>query len=432
MNEIVEHLTEIVINIANKRPSDLKELVAKYRKVGGETLERVRRGEMEFDSHLEEDKNLPHPIRAYKIAKCDAQSALMYEPENMAIFSLMAKECVPANDAMAHLNQVNLRNAKRFAESHGSRNGGAAYATAIPVYYKESNGKIFTFYNSLIRDLIKTDISDNVPSTLLRPPFASTYFKFGNENEDFGVYVNNSESGDHIIEGCYVLESTVPHILNNDAAKMVGILPDTPTRIVNLMFVGKPKATALDDATHNLTLYIQDSVPLTIEEVLENHFKYYSDKEMAKWNSEIDGYKIKESTDEEWNRVRECVKLLSKCMVYLNCAESRLTDVNEHTELLNRIKQLGTKKAIKHERKLSKVYDYVLVGTKESPFESAMKLAESQDSRFVKPHWRRGHIRMQRYGEELSKQKIIFISPVLINKDKLNSGESADREYKVK
>lgn len=432
MNDLIDHLTRIVTESIAKNPALLREKIGEYQKMAISLVDKVRRNEIEMDSAELADKLLPHPVRALSIGLCEAQAAVIYEPSNLAIFSILAKEDVPVNDAIAHLWQSNKKFATQFANAPGNRNAGGTTSTAFPIYFKESNGKTFTFYNSLIRDLMKTDIGDNVPATLLRAPFRSTYLKFGDEPEDFGVYVNNAMTGNHEIEGCYVSESIVPNMVMNEGSKIVDLMPDTPTRIVNLMFVGRPKSTALDDATHNITLYIQDSVPLTIEEVLSRHFKYYSSREQAQENSKIDGYSISESTIEEWKQIEECVKLLSKCAVYLNCADTRLTERKERTELLTRLKTLGNKKASKQERKLKRLYDYVLVGTKESAFEVAMWIAGHEgEHRFVRPHWRRGHIRMQRYGEERAKQKIIFISPVLINKDKLNA-DTTDREYKVK
>lgn len=412
MKELLEHLAELAVNSAMKHPALFEKKTIEYQKMADVMMDDFHRGVTTLDSLTEADKLLPQTVRALGIARCEAQTAAIYGAENLAMFSLMVKDNIPVNDAMAHLWQSNKRYAAQFANAPGNRNSGGAASLVFPIYHKEADGKTFTFYNSLIRDLIKTDLSDNIPATLLRAPYRSSYFNFGNDEEDFGIYVNNVESGNHIIEGCYIIESTVPNMLMNDGAKIVDLLPNTPTRVVNLMFVGKPKSTALDDATHNLTLYIQDEAGLTIEEVLDRHFKYYSNKEEARKNSRFDGYEISESTSEEWKQIEECIKLLSKCAVYLNCADARLTERKERTELLTRIKNLGNKKASKQERKLTKLYDYVLVGTKESAFEKAMLQAEQSDEhRFNKPHWRRGHMRMQRYGEGYSKSKLTFISP---------------------
>ena len=35
----------------------------------------------------------------------------------------------------------------------------------------------------------------------------------------------------------------------------------------------------------------------------------------------------------------------------------------------------------------------------------------------VSPHWRRGHWRNQRYGEKLVEKKLIWIKPVIVNRD---------------
>ena len=426
-----DHLNHIIQHTINKHRAEIPALLQHYQQKARE-MQSIK-SVLDYNSEEHADMILPHHMRALEIGHCDRQAAALMGPKDVTLFALMAKEGISINDGVAHLTRTNFRLMQMFgqAEDGGNRNNGVIASMVYPIYYKEANGKNFTFYNALIRDLMKTDIANDVPASLLRPPFPATYLKFGDEEEDFGVYVDNLETGHHPIEGCYLFESIVQGLADNEAAKLVGVKPNSPTRIINIMLVGKPKASALDDATHNLTLYLQDEQELSVEQVLENHFRYYADAEFALREGKEDGYTIHESTQEEWRVVKNCVELIMKCMVYLNCADTRITQRKERTELLKRIQQLGNKKASKQERKLKRTYDYVLVGTKESAFEMALIAAQQHDGRFVTPHWRRGHMRLQHFGEGRKQIKTIFIAPILVNKSRMNA-EAVDKDYRVK
>ena len=58
---------------------------------------------------------------------------------------------------------------------------------------------------------------------------------------------------------------------------------------------------------------------------------------------------------------------------------------------------------------------------------TGMKISEASK----RPHFRRGHIRMQRYGDKLGKSKIVFIAPTFINRTSLGE-EVQPKNYIVK
>jgi hypothetical protein len=73
-------------------------------------------------------------------------------------------------------------------------------------------------------------------------------------------------------------------------------------------------------------------------------------------------------------------------------------------------------------------YDYVLIGNTATDMDgTGMKISEASK----RPHFRRGHIRMQRYGDKLGKSKIVFIAPTFINRTSLGE-EVQPKNYIVK
>lgn len=47
------------------------------------------------------------------------------------------------------------------------------------------------------------------------------------------------------------------------------------------------------------------------------------------------------------------------------------------------------------------------------------------------PHWRRGHIRRQRFGVGRTEERLIFVKPVFINSSQF-AGQASDTEYRIK
>ena len=102
--------------------------------------------------------------------------------------------------------------------------------------------------------------------------------------------------------------------------------------LVNVPHPGRvAKARPNNIVLQRLERYLHDEQELSVEQVLENHFRYYADADFALREGKEDGYTIHESTQEEWRVVKNCVELIMKCMVYLNCADTRITQRKERT-----------------------------------------------------------------------------------------------------
>jgi len=110
----------------------------------------------------------------------------------------------------------------------------------------------------------------------------------------------------------------------------------------------------------------------------------------------------------------KAVYQLAKVMLYLNLSEAEQARRPDRSELLQRLRGLGPKKAARLQRKLARAYDRIVIGGRREGEGSAGVSAEDAHGT-VRPHWRRGHFRRIRFGEGLAESRLGWIRPVLVN-----------------
>ena len=98
-------------------------------------------------------------------------------------------------------------------------------------------------------------------------------------------------------------------------------------------------------------------------------------------------------------------------MLYLQTSNPIRIDEMRDDEAAERLTRVGSKKASRIERKLASRYNRIVIGPAQFPGHAGGE---------VSPHWRRGHMRMQAHGPQMSLRKLIFIAPTLIRADRLN------------
>ena len=111
--------------------------------------------------------------------------------------------------------------------------------------------------------------------------------------------------------------------------------------------------------------------------------------------------------------VQALMRVLVKVLLYIGLPDVRREVHNDRTELLEQMRRLKSPgKRAKLQRKLSKTSDYVVI--KAPPVDVSKSDSNGNGTRTVKSHWRRGHLRMQRHGHQLTLSKTVFIAPVLV------------------
>ena len=271
-------------------------------------------------------------------------------------------------------------------------------ALRLMVHY----GRVRTFQTTDALELMlqDTDFGGDVPAAWFRPPFEEVFIEFG-EHRRFPVTISDPDSGEHIIEGVYVM-SGLSHSTKDGQL----------VRGFDLIIFGSPvgKSTALDDCFVHMGLPINDEEK-PISDVVQDVVDYYSGQ----------------SNFPNKHAFRPVVEHVAKVLVYLGTKDARQQAVKEGSEARRRINGLKSPaKREKAQRQAARLYDRIVVGPAELPDE----LAGGHGGSPVRPHIRRGHFRAQAYGPQHSLRRPVWIQPTLVGKDRI-SGEVAHPAYVI-
>ena len=306
------------------------------------------------------------------------------------------------------------------AEAHfgilGGANMGSFVLTVTRTRLRAHGDPILQVTSPLQAMLAETDLAAELPATMLRSPYPLCYIAFARPNP---LRVTNRTSGLHECEGAYIGTYELPaghEVLSIPARnRALKLDPAKPVRVVEIVITGSPvgKENALDDASQDLVLLIQDEDEC-LRAVLDRHIAWFNNP--AAYGRP--GLAPMDSA--EVAMTRPVVEQLAKVLLYLHLSDAEKARVTERSDLEEKIRTLGPKKAARFRRKLSSAYDRIVIGPAtfpepETPGTGTGAGGAGEGLRSVKAHWRRGHFRTIRYGEKLGKSRLGWIKPVLVN-----------------
>lgn len=375
---------------------------------------------------------LPHPIRSVQLCRADIMASFLLGPEVATDVAALAKFGASVNEVLYYVENLDDDQIQQFMAAQLRagcvENDGGLSSMVYPVYYDATAGRMFEFTSDLTEALSLTDVGGDVPAQFLRAPAPVCYLHFGDQYVDFPLVVSNRESGDHKLEGVYIVENQVETIAGHqDGFKELGINPDAPCRILNLMFVGRPKSGLLDDSTFHMTVYVQDE-SMSVSELVDRHMRHYTNADTVRLASVIPGY-VSPPNEERLGEYVDLLNWLTKALLYLNTADVRRQMLAERSDLAKRLSEIGPKKAAKVKRAMMAAYDRIMIMPTET---LAPSVRGDHHARTNRPHFRRGHIRMQAHGEGHKLRRPVFIKPMLINKAMIGAEHAQIKAYRVK
>lgn len=289
------------------------------------------------------------------------------------------------------------------ANSPGSTEVGGAMPMMAGLRHLVAPYRIFKIDDDLVDLLNLTDVSDDVPLSMLRMPFPRCYVELGTKRKT-GYFVKNNESGMHALEGAYLEMGTHPR-------RGKGLY---------VMFTGSPlgKSHVLDDATSSIFLSLEHPERLILDELSAAFDEATEQAVKAGLRPPLrdDG-------------AEQNIQLLCKTLLYIGMPDIRKTISMRRTELAKQISALKSPgKVAKASRQLTKANDEIWIHAPVGQMTPAQALRAGAG---VASHWRRGHYRNQRYGAQLAFTKLVFIAPVLVNAEHAGQNTSAAKNYKV-
>ena len=282
---------------------------------------------------------------------------------------------------------------------------GGTYATALHWRQLLFPQPQFVIDDELLELLENTDISDDLPMSVLNMPYPRFYVEFG-KKRTCSHTVPNTESGLHILEGAYVEEG-------------IGVGTE---RGLFITFTGSPlgKRNALDDATDSIFLSLGNPDVLIADQLSAS--RRHSEEISQKQN-------IRTSPQDFVKHSFSGLKLLIKALLYIGLPEARKTVHPERSRALKDV--LAKKNPAKRDKAMRQVQgmsDYILV-TAPPPGPTEHSSQDVHEGPSMKAHWRRGHYRLQPHGPQSSLRKVVFIRPLLIGSH--NTGAPKPPQYRV-
>jgi len=351
---------------------------------------------------------LPHPVRI-----CSSEHMEMELTQQDKMFDEILGDIDLENYSVDYLASLALSNAPQLKEYYKEQGlsehniGIAVGSILIPYKFRRLKGNILTTSNEIDGMLEETDIGDDIPIAYLRPPFKNCYIEF-TEDRTSPISVFNIESGEHILEGVYmseveILPNTPQMKLYENSANFKRFIDfNKPLRIIDMMFTGSPigKKSVTDDALRMQGFYVQDDKTTVNDELKSIVADYGSDDDFAN----------------DINYLEQALSHMAKVLLFVNCKQYRDTAFNERKELMKKVCSLKSPSKIKkYNKKLRRTYDRLIIKPEDHiVYEKSNNREHSSGHQSKKAHWRKGHFRMQPYGEGASKRKVIYIEPTVV------------------
>ncbi|WP_322032682.1 hypothetical protein [Paraburkholderia sp. J76] len=119
-----------------------------------------------------------------------------------------------------------------------------------------------------------------------------------------------------------------------------------------------------------------------------------------------------------WMRV---LSYAFKILFYLSSEQPRVIEDNAWTNAPRNFSGLGRRRRNERLREIDQLYDRYIVGPEVIPslHERGSTHTDTREGGERSPHWRRGHFRLQRHGPNFSRQRVIFIMPIIVRADLL-------------
>ncbi|MET3115812.1 hypothetical protein AAKU64_000015 [Undibacterium sp. GrIS 1.8] len=281
------------------------------------------------------------------------------------------------------------------AERWRSIVNGIAIHISSNLLYARRQGTLIETTAALETLLTHADVDQAFPMGMLALPFAAQYLRFGDQAaHSLPCFFEDAEA---VADGVFCFVSNTQESLDTQIS----------AKQLQLIFVIK---------RHN-----RHHGFLRLEHPIESPQMLLSD-----WVRQLaDKEKSIKIVDQK--QITDLVNYVAKVFLYLGLKEARHIQINDYSDAQQRMQGIGPKKQAKLGRKITSLYDRIMVG----PQGLIATHQYDVSGHAVAPHWRRGHFRMQTHGVGSKERKLIFVAPVLVRADRLKDEQPSPKAYRA-
>ena len=276
--------------------------------------------------------------------------------------------------------------------------------------WKNSGRNIFNFSKNLAELLKETDVLD-IDISLIKLPYQNFYIDLSSAQIPF------EENGSEFIEGAFIRDD------QDD-----GDNGETFERAINIDFVGKDYIEKywnvnkelcwdMERGFHSMLLFLDRKDNLT---TIQDAIKFDKDGFVGEAliderdeNTKIDLYLIHKQF------VDRTINFIINCLLYLTTKEPDIEQ--KYTKDLPAYLKVKLQKANTNRKKEVVNAEIIKNGFTKVKYvgQNIRQIQSSNNSNGnITSHWRKGHWRNQKIGQNLTESKLIWILPTIVNKEK--------------
>lgn len=273
--------------------------------------------------------------------------------------------------------------------------------------WNQKGRNIFDFSNNISELLKETDVLD-IDISLIKLPYSAFYIDLSSAKIPF------EENGSVYVEGAFIRDESHDE---NDYERAISIDFVSSNYIDNYWLINKDLCWDSDRGFHSILLFLDRKDNLnTIENAIEFDKKVFVGNPISDdrdENIKIELYLIHKQF------VNRTINFIINCLLYLTTKE---VDIDEQypKDLPSHLKTKLDKANTRRKKEIAKAEIINNGFTKIKYVGQKIRLNNlcKNSNGDIPTHWRKGHWRNQKFGENLSKSKLVWIMPTIVNKEK--------------
>jgi hypothetical protein len=308
---------------------------------------------------------------------------------------------------------IHFRHNGHFSEKEKIDNQ-LTFSTAFSWFEWFKGGQnIFAFTEEILEMLQYTDV-DEISIDSIKLPYNRIYISLRPLNLILDKYP------DEIIEGVYVYQN--PHLSEgNTRIEMNFVGNFYKTHFDNYQIKGLPKVYSGKFWSYDLD-FSQEHGIKTIKQSLDDELEVLNiEFEPDEQSGIISNEQTNAFKDRKILFINDTIKLTINCLLYLSLPSDKKDVILKYPQNLphNFDRKLKFSKTEKEKSKVEtkiKSFGFSKIHFVGTSFKRENN--KGSNSSTISPHWRRGHWRNQKFGENLACSKLLWIMPTIVNKDK--------------
>jgi len=247
--------------------------------------------------------------------------------------------------------------------------------------------------------------------SLIKMPYSSFYIDLSEAKIPF------EENGDEFIEGVFIRDDQNDEDDEQPFERAINIDFVSQDYIEKYWTINKNLCWDTERGFHSMLLFLDRKDNLkTVEDAIKSDKKGFVGKYLIDERSDdtkIDLYLIHKQF------VDRTINLAINCLLYLTTKELDITE--EYPSDLPIHLKTNLEKANSNRKKeiaRNKITENGFTKIKYVGYNIRTELSQKIDGKEVAVHWRIGHWRNQKFGVNLTKSKLVWIMPTIVNKEK--------------